>query len=341
MDLLLSDEQQEIASTVASLLTDDLGNDTIDVRRTPTPINRETWARYGELGWFSLGLDEGLGGVGYGLAEEAILFREIGRQIPPGPFLASTLSARLAALGGQSQLAGSIAAGRTLVALAEPRNPDSAAGASISGSFDLFDGQDAEYVLIVTPRGAALVAAEDLGSLQPTACIDPSVHLATVDLSGAGAALYRPAGDDLLFERGTILIAATLAGVAEAVRDMATEYAKVREQFGRPIGVNQAVKHRCADMAILAEAAAAQVFFAAVSVDEGRGDAAFQASAARIVATDAALEGARANIQIHGGMGYTFECDANLFLKRSHVLDRQLGDKYAELDRLIDLPQAI
>ena len=128
--------------------------------------------------------------------------------------------------------------------------------------------------------------------------------------------------------------------IAEATRDMSSEYAKIRVQFGPPIGVNQAIKHACADMALRAEAASAQLLFAALSVDEGRSDAAFQVAAARIVATDAAVENATRTIQVHGGMGYTFEHDAHLFLKRARVLDRVLGDSRSQMAALIDLPAA-
>jgi alkylation response protein AidB-like acyl-CoA dehydrogenase len=116
-----------------------------------------------------------------------------------------------------------------------------------------------------------------------------------------------------------------LVGIAEATRDMATAYAKTREQFGKPIGVNQAIKHRCADMAVAADAAVNQLLFAALSVQEERPDADFQVAAARVVADQAALTNARHNVQVHGGMGFTAECDAHLYVKRAHLLGRTFG----------------
>jgi alkylation response protein AidB-like acyl-CoA dehydrogenase len=143
-----------------------------------------------------------------------------------------------------------------------------------------------------------------------------------------------------MFIRASVLAAAALVGIAEATRDMAAEYSKVRVQFGKPIGAYQAIKHRCADMAVRAEAASSQVLFAALSIDEGRPDDAFQAASAKVVASDAAIRNAADNIQIHGGMGYTFEHDAHLYLKRAHVFDRIAGDSRQHLAHLMDLPAA-
>jgi alkylation response protein AidB-like acyl-CoA dehydrogenase len=114
------------------------------------------------------------------------------------------------------------------------------------------------------------------------------------------------------------------------------EYAEARVQFGQPIGAYQAVKHSCADMAIRAEAAASELFFAALAFEGARTDAAFQVSAAKVVAADAARCNAAANVQIHGGMGFTFEQDAHLYVKRSHVLEHAFGSSTYHLSRVLD-----
>jgi alkylation response protein AidB-like acyl-CoA dehydrogenase len=118
---------------------------------------------------------------------------------------------------------------------------------------------------------------------------------------------------------------------------MAVSFAKNRIQFGKPIGAYQAIKHRAADMAVRAELAKSQLFFAALSVDEAHPDAAFQTSAAKLVATSAALENTAANVQIHGGMGYTYECDAHLYVTRTHILEFMLGDTRDHLASVIRL----
>jgi alkylation response protein AidB-like acyl-CoA dehydrogenase len=106
-------------------------------------------------------------------------------------------------------------------------------------------------------------------------------------------------------------------------------------QFGRPIGVNQAIKHRCADMAVAAEAALSQTLFGAVALTAGRADREFQVLAGKIIASRAAIDGAAANIQIHGGMGFTYEHDAHLYLKRAHVLDLLFGRRADDLAALL------
>jgi alkylation response protein AidB-like acyl-CoA dehydrogenase len=125
------------------------------------------------------------------------------------------------------------------------------------------------------------------------------------------------------------------------VRDLSAAHDSSRVQFDKPIGVHQAVKHPCADMAVEAELAWAQTLLAALAIDEARPDAELQALSAKVVAGHAARHSTSATIQVLGGMGFTLEHDANLFLKRAYVLDQLLGDERAVLDRLIELPAAV
>jgi alkylation response protein AidB-like acyl-CoA dehydrogenase len=340
MDLLPTPEQQEISSVAAALLAKTMDDDQDDARRRTSAIGSRQWARFGELGWFGLSVPEGRGGVGYGMAEEALLFREIGRHLAPGPFLACTLAARVALAGGADELAATILTGEITVGLAQARGAQFDVGEVVSGSFDLLDAVDGSHVVVVTPRGAAVMAAEAWGRADQLSCMDPAVSLGRIRVEQAPAIVHTLGTTDHIFERGTVLTAAMLAGIGEATRDMASEFGKTREQFGKPIGVNQAIKHRCADMAMRAEAATSQVMFAALAIDEDRPDLEFHSAAAKVVASQAGIGNAALNIQIHGGMGYTFEHDAHLFLKRAHVLDRVLENKQQHMARLIDLPAA-
>jgi alkylation response protein AidB-like acyl-CoA dehydrogenase len=341
VDLLPTSEQHEIAAAAASLLAKELPITRLrELRGEPSSIDRRAWSRCAGLGWFALGLSEELGGVGYGLAEEALLFREIGRHLAPGPFLATTLGARVAAVAGATDLAAAIMGGEAVVGAAEARSAEAVVGAGgVTGSFDLIDPVGASHVVAVTPDGAALLS---LAGVDPEILpsIDPGVRLGRVRLDRAPVVAFVSSDADPVFLRAAVLAAAMLVGISEATRDMAAEFAKVRVQFGKPIGVNQAIKHRCADMAMRAEVAQCQLLFAALSVDELRPDAAFQAAAAKVVATDAATRNAAENIQVHGGMGYTFEHDAHLYVKRAHVLDRLAGLGREHLTRLIQLPAA-
>ena len=136
--------------------------------------------------------------------------------------------------------------------------------------------------------------------------------------------------------RGGVLVAAMAAGIAEATRDDSAFYARTRSQFGRPIGMFQAIKHRCSDMAILAEAAWCQVAYAVLSLSAEHGDAVQQVSAAKVVAGAAAIENASANIQNHGALGCTTEHSAHLYLKRSWVLENLYGTTDYHQRRLLE-----
>jgi alkylation response protein AidB-like acyl-CoA dehydrogenase len=340
VNLLPTPEQQEISAAAAGLLSKELQTETGDLRRELWSAEQGLWRQCAELGWLGLGLPEDQGGIGYGMAEEVLLFREIGRHLAPGPYLAATLGARVAAGGGASDLAASVLAGDAIVALAEPRHADFEVGPVVRGSFDLIDAIGASHVIVVTSTSTALLPVDELGTRQELPCIDPTAHLERVTTDGARAVVHVAEDDGRNFARGSVLSSAMLIGIAEATRDTASEYSKVREQFGKPIGVHQAIKHRCADMAVRAEAATSQVFFAAACIDDGRADTSFQAACAKVMASDSAISNAAANIQIHGGMGNTYEFDAHLFLKRAHLLDRMIGDRRLHLGQLLELPAA-
>jgi len=343
MDLLPDDEEREIAESVATFLADLFP--VSKVRETfgaPSAVDAEFWKNAADLGWFGLGLDESLGGAGYGLAQQALLFREVGRYLTPGPLIASVLAARLAARTGHQQVAAGILGGEQPVGLLVRRSePDDApdtgpsADRAVSGRFDLLDGEGASHVLLVEPDRSALLETAALGPTTPIRCADDAARLAEVALTGAPVVAALAESTDALYRRALVLTSAMLTGIAEATRDMTAEHAKTREQFGKPIGVNQAVKHRCADMAVRTEAAWSQLLHAALAADDDVPDAAFQVASARIVAAEAAIHNARDAIQLHGGMGYTFECDAHLYLKRAHLLEHAFGDTRAHLRAIL------
>jgi alkylation response protein AidB-like acyl-CoA dehydrogenase len=129
-----------------------------------------------------------------------------------------------------------------------------------------------------------------------------------------------------------VLVAAEAVGVAERTLEMSVAHAKVRQQFGRPIGSFQAVKHRCADMAVRAEVARSVTTFAAIAVRDGDPAAGHHVHVAKVLATAGALANATDNVQNHGGMGYTWEGDAHLYLKRAWILEHLLGRRTSHLD---------
>jgi alkylation response protein AidB-like acyl-CoA dehydrogenase len=266
---LPTSEQQEICASAASFLAKELPISRIrELLNEPSTIDRTVWSHAAGLGWFVLGLPEELGGVGYGPVEEALLFREVGRHLATGPLIATVLGARLAARAGAGDLVASIGRGDTIVGLGLPRLESQvpvSIAERVSGEMDLIDTVDADLVLVAGSDGSALVESTRLADVTPAVCIDETTRLARGRTDNVSAIVYATAEVDDVFSRGALLATAMLAAIAEACRDQAVEYAKARVQFGQPIGAYQAVKHSCADMAIRAEAAASQLFFAALA----------------------------------------------------------------------------
>ena len=339
MDLLPTAEQDEIVTTVRAQLEKDFdlhGLSALD--GAPSVVDRDLWRRCAELGWFGLGLDEDLGGVGYTLAEEALLFTELGSHATPGPFLATVLGARVAARAGAGDLATAVLGGDRVVALAEPEGA-AVVGDTVSGTVRVTDHGGADLLLVVTADGAALVDAGGVDVLARPS-LDPLVPLGVADLAAVRAVARTDGAAQAadLWRRGTVLVAAALAGIAAGTAAQSTEYAKDREQFGVPIGSFQAVKHRCADMAVRAEAATTLVRYASLAVVEGRDDAPFHADAARTVAGDAAVANAQVNVQNHGGIGFTWEHTAHRYVTRAQYRVRTLGDRRSHLADLLAEP---
>ncbi|TCN53666.1 alkylation response protein AidB-like acyl-CoA dehydrogenase [Rhodococcus sp. SMB37] len=309
-----------------------------DIRRRidePTSVDVGIWREGAELGLTTLGLPEEHGGSGRGLDDEVLLFATLGQHLATGPFLATTLGARIAARCGDTELVAQIADGRALVGLAELR--DGAVGPDgFKGTFDLIDAAGVGHLLLIGDDGAALVEAAEFSDVETLVSIDPGTRLATATITAGSILHWVPATVDPIRARALVLSAAGLAGITQAVTDMATQHAKTRVQFGRPIGVHQAVKHACTDMAVRAEAARSQVYFAAAALQAGRTDAEFQVLAAKAVASHAAIDSCAANIQIQGGMGYTYEHNAHLFLKRAHVLSHLIDEPTDVLAELLE-----
>jgi alkylation response protein AidB-like acyl-CoA dehydrogenase len=315
VDLLLSEDQRSIIASVAEVLDD----------RMPTERVRHVldgfgepldglWRAAADAGWFGLGLAEEHGGTGFDLIDEALLFKEVGRRVTPGPFLATTLAVRVAAIGGAAEVAGKLLSGRSRAGLAIPGE----------GEARLIGAVGADYLLFVTGDAAQLFAASAAIDRKEVAGLDELTSREVARLVGEPVASVA-AGVDPIAARGSILLSAMLAGIADAACALSVDYAKTREQFGSAIGAFQAVKHRCANMAVGAALADAQLTFAALSVSEAAPDAAYQAAAARVVAERAALDNVRETIQIYGGIGVTWECDAHLYLKRVHAFRELFG----------------
>lgn len=306
------EEQRAIAASVAEAV-----DALLPVSRLHGDVHepREAWSALEDLGLFSIALEETAGGSGLGAAEEALIVIALGRRLA-APSVFATIGAGHAdwpdgAGAGGLRVAAAFAGPADAVVVADP-------------------GADLVLVRGPTPR---LHAAPIDGPL-----LDDTLW--TVQLTRAGALGNPLAGYS---KRGALrlrlLDAAALAGVAEAALEMAVAYAGVREQFGRPIGSFQAIKHRCADMAVASRSARDLVTFAAVALDDDRPDADLLVESAFLIAGSAALENASANIQVHGGIGFSDEADPHLVLKRAQVYLAVAGGLESATDRIAASPR--
>ena len=318
IELLPSDEQQQIMDSVAEFLKRTPGVSGPSAERAEFGAETQVHREMASLGWFGLGLTEPQGGAGYSLMEEALVAREFGRALAPPSLCAAILGAHVAVQAGNDSIVRMILCGEAKVGLLSPA---SSAKPHAARECTLFEGQGARLVLFWSDRGMGLYERSTLPTVRAGAALDETIGSERVLVTDAPALAWVPSGDSNLTRRAELLICAQLVGVAEAAKDLAVEYAKVRHQFGQAIGSFQSIKHACAEMAVQCELAYAQTFFAALMTNSGAPDAAFQSAAAGLVAPDAALRNARAGIQIHGGIGFTADCRAHRYLKRAHLLN--------------------
>ncbi|MFD3652480.1 acyl-CoA dehydrogenase family protein [Streptomyces sp. NPDC058620] len=293
MDFSLSKDQRALRSGVRELLTGRFGRERMRAAvEGGEGVDRGLWAELGAAGFFALRLPEAEGGVGLGLPESVLLFEEVGRALLPGPLVATHLAAGV--VKGAAE-------GRAVVTVVDRSGPV----ADLAGA-------DA---LLVLGEVVSLAAGESLRDVVRTAVAVRSLDPLT--------ALYRPAGTvtgtvplpalspRTLRHEGALLTAAEQLGSAARTTEMAVQHARAREQFGAAIGSFQAVKHLCAQMLVRTELARAAVYAAAVTGDP------VEVAGAKLLADEAAVGNARDCLQVHGGMGFTWEADVHLHLKRA------------------------
>lgn len=312
-------EQQAISEGMAAFLADRFP---LSRFRGSHTTDRDAWPAYAAMGAIGISLPQADGGLGLSWVEEALACREAGRHLVSPALVGCIIAAQVAARTGPRNLGYALLRGerRAGVAIAQ----------SASG-LRAVDG-DAGIFVLVEPGGVRLLEC-DTRALRPLSCIDETVHFCE-----ARTPVERARADHVdLGLAARLLVAALLCGLLDATRDMAANQARTRVQFGRPIGAFQAIKHRCADIALAAELCWSQTLLAADALANGAGDAEFHVLAAGLLAGEEALKAARFNIQAHGAMGFTDEVDAHRLLKRAHVLQQLFGDARAVPSRLLDL----
>jgi alkylation response protein AidB-like acyl-CoA dehydrogenase len=355
MSIAITDEHRALAQTVSDFLA--RSGARAAARALLEGQNEELpsfWRELGEFGWLGLAVPEEHGGSGFGLPELVIVAEEMGRAVAPGPFVPTVIaSAVIAAVGSpetQARTLPGLADGSLAGAVALGGDVRVSSGTASGAAGVVLCGHIADVLVVSAGDDIAIIERGGGGvSVQVSASLDPARRAARVTLDAAPAELV-PGARQLLVDLARTLLAAEATGVARQTTDMASDYARVREQFGRPIGMFQAVKHHCANMLVAAEQATAAVWDAARAAAGGGDQLTFTAAIAATLALAAADLNANLNTQVHGGIGFTWEHDAHLYLRRATAIEAIIDAEAAALqvtdcvrngvrrERAIDLP---
>ena len=299
MDFELSPDQADLQEGVRKLCEGRFSIETVRGLEAKDGVDPALWQELVDAGVFTLRVPEEDGGVGLGAAESVLVFEELGRACVPGPLVPSELAA-------SNEIVGIVERARGPVVIEHLSS--------------------LERLLVLESNGVSEIDPASVVAERSAHSLDPLTPVWIAESLPPGS----PVGDGDVAAKvrlnGALLTAAVQLGLSEAVLDIAVAYAKQREQFDRPIGSFQAVKHMLADMLVRTEVARAAVYAAGVTIDDPSvGDAARAVSSAKVTASDAAVKNGKAAIQVHGGMGFTWEVDCHLYLKRAWVLDTAFG----------------
>jgi 3-oxochol-4-en-24-oyl-CoA dehydrogenase len=337
MSIAITDDHRALAKTASDFLSKNGARSAaralLEAQTEPLP---GFWAEMGNLGWLGLHLPEKYGGSGFGLPELVIVVEELGRAVAPGPFVPTVIaSAVISALGSpdvQERLLPGLASGSLVGAVGLGGDVAVRDGTAYGKAGPVLGGHLADVLVI--PAGDDVLVIEPAAGGVTTdvpANLDPARRAARVTLDGAAAAML-PGGRQVLTDQARTILAAEAAGVARECTEQASEYAKVREQFGRPIGTFEAVKHHCANMLVAAEQATAAVWDAARAAASAGDQLSYAAAIAATLAVPAATQNAQLNIQVHGGIGFTWEHDAHLYLRRAAAIEAIADPQAAAAD---------
>ena len=366
MNLSVSTEQRELRESVRRFLAERAPLTRVrELMETADGTDPDVWRQASaQLGLPGIAVPEEYGGAGFSFAEQAIVLEELGAALFTGPYLASAVLAATALLASDDQetmkdLLPGIAAGESIATLAFTEDGGSWDPASIRltatkndgwrldghKSFVL-DGQAADLILAVATTGtdgtlslfAVTSTAEGL-TRRALPTLDQTRKLARLSFNHTPAQLVGEPGAaravlDHTLDVAAIALAAEQLGGAQRALDMAVAYAKVRQQFGRPIGSFQAIKHRCADLLLEVESLRSAVGYAAAAVAADSTEVRVLAPLLKAYASEVYSHVAGENIQIHGGIGFTWEHDAHLYLKRAKASELFLGDASYHRERL-------
>ncbi len=328
-----------------------------EVRRlmeTDTAFDAKLWTKLAEQGYTGIIFPEEFSGVGLGIVELILLMEEAGRALLPGPFfstvaLAGSVLHMVAGNDQKKKYLTRICRGdaRATVAFLEGAASWDAAEVqmtAVSGKLKgekLFvpDAAVADWIIVVARNGVFLVDSKATGvRIVPMLGMDLTRKLYCVRFDNAPAEkLGETSGLSKALDVATAALTAELVGGMQRTLEITVEYAKTRKQFGKPIGIFQAVQHQCADMYLETESSRSAVYYAAWALEESAPDAAAAVSIAKIYASDAARTVGNRGIQVHGGMGFTWENDLHLYYRRAKASETALGDASFHRERLARL----
>ncbi len=357
MNFAFTDEQEELRKTVRSFLENKSSEEAVrELMETEDGYDAAVWSQMGEqMGLQGLSIPEEFGGSGYGFVELGIVLEEMGRALLCAPFFSTAVLAANTLLQSGDEAAKAkylpgIASGETIATLAytEPSGKWDESGITmeataagdgytLSGTKSfVLDGHIASLIIVAAKTGAgtSLFAVDgDAAGLTKTSLstMDQTRKQAKLDFSNTPATLIGEEGKgwdtlDTVLDLAAVALAAEEVGGAQKVLEMAVEYAKVRVQFGRPIGSFQAIKHKCADMLLEVESAKSAAYYGMWCASEMNDELASTASLAKAYCSEAYFHAAAENIQIHGGIGFTWEHPAHLYFKRAKSSELLFGD---------------
>ena len=337
MSIAITEEHRALAQTVAGLLTKHQSRAAARGLLTEEADPRPAfWAELSGLGLLGLHISEEHGGSGFGLAETLVVAEQMGRYLAPGPFVPTVITSAVLAVAGpddlQKRLLPALADGSVIGAVALGGEVTYANGAATGKAGVVISGHLAD-VLLVPAGDDVLVVEKSAGGVQAEvpANLDQSRRAARVRLDAAPATVL-PGARGLLTGVARAVFAAEAAGVASETTEQAADYAKIRQQFGRPIATFQAVKHHCANMLVAAELATAAGWDAGRAGIDGGDQLRYTAAIAAALAVPAAVSNASLNIQVHGGIGFTWEHDAHLYLRRAAAIAAVVDTEQAAIE---------
>jgi len=376
MDFGFNQEQELLRATARKFFENECTSEFVRARMAePAGVTDEFWKKLAEQGWLGLIYPEEYDGTGLGFVDLTVLMEEMGRAVMPGPFFSTVLLGGLAILEAGSaaqkkEWLSKISQGQAKATLAftEPNARWDAAAVTVTaresgGTFTLhgtklfvLDAHVADIIVAVARTREGKRPEEGLGmflvpkgakgldvKLLPT--MDQTRKLCEVTFNDVtvGADAVLGATDQAwgplsrVLDRATVALCAEMCGGAQRVLDMTTDYAKIRVAFGKPIGSYQGVKHRAADMLVEVENAKSLTYYAAWAMDENVPEAALAASMAKAYVSDAYRRTAGAGIQLHGGIGFTWEHDLHLYFKRAKSSEFTFGDASYHRERVAQL----